>query len=43
MRIPNCEFHLLDGNHFELHLASEAVCLQSIALQLAFLRRHVSK
>jgi pimeloyl-ACP methyl ester carboxylesterase len=43
MRIPTCEFHLLDANHFELHLASEAVCRQSIGLQLAFLRKHVPK
>ncbi|MYN44756.1 alpha/beta fold hydrolase [Pseudoduganella sp. FT93W] len=40
-RIPFCEFHLLDGNHFELHLTSEQVCQQSIALQLAFLRKHI--
>lgn len=40
MRIPQCEFHLLDGNHFELHLENEAVCLQNIALQLGFLNRH---
>jgi len=42
MRIPNCEFHLVDGNHFELHLASEAVCQQSIALQLAFLKKQMA-
>jgi len=42
MRIPDCEFHLLDGNHFELHLASEPVCRQSIALQLAFLERRIA-
>ncbi|NHQ91930.1 alpha/beta hydrolase [Janthinobacterium lividum] len=41
-RIPNCEFHLLDGNHFELHQASEAVCQHSIALQLAFLKRQIA-
>ncbi|KVH54885.1 alpha/beta hydrolase [Burkholderia sp. MSMB1072] len=41
MRIPRCEFHLLDGNHFELHLEDEAVCVQSIALQLGFLDRYV--
>lgn len=40
-RIPDCEFHLVDGNHFELHLEGEAVCLQNIALQLAFLRKHL--
>ncbi|WP_321930439.1 alpha/beta hydrolase [Paraburkholderia guartelaensis] len=39
-RIPQCEFHLLDGNHFELHLEDEAVCLQNIALQLGFLSRY---
>ncbi|MGU7770814.1 alpha/beta hydrolase [Burkholderia sp. MR1-5-21] len=41
MRIPRGEFHLLEGNHFELHLEDEAVCLQNIALQIAFLNRHV--
>ncbi|MTK63339.1 MAG: alpha/beta fold hydrolase [Methanobacterium sp.] len=41
-RIPNCEFHLLDGNHFELHLESEAICQKSIALQLAFLKREIA-
>ncbi|PVY26795.1 hypothetical protein C7413_12169 [Paraburkholderia silvatlantica] len=40
-RIPDCEFHLVDGNHFELHLEGEAVCLQNIVLQLAFLRKHL--
>ncbi len=40
-RIPDCEFHLMDGNHFELHLENEAVCLQNIALQLAFLKKHL--
>ncbi|WP_431824510.1 alpha/beta hydrolase [Burkholderia sp. F1] len=40
-RIPDCEFHLVDGNHFELHLEEEAVCLQNIALQLAFLKKHL--
>ncbi|MFM0176872.1 alpha/beta hydrolase [Paraburkholderia aspalathi] len=38
-RIPGCEFHLIDGNHFELHLEDEAVCLKNIALQLAFLKK----
>lgn len=41
MRIPQCEFHLLDSNHFEIHLENEAVFMQSIALQLGFLGRHV--
>jgi pimeloyl-ACP methyl ester carboxylesterase len=41
-RIPNCEFYLVDGNHFELHLASEAVCQKSIALQLTFLKRQLT-
>lgn len=40
-RIPNCEFHLLDGNHFELHLPCEDVCQHSIAVQRAFLKRHI--
>ena len=42
MKIPNCEFHLLDGNHFELHLASEAICKKSINLQLAFLKKQIA-
>lgn len=41
VRIPRCEFHLLEGNHFELHLEEEVVCMQSIELQLGFLDRHV--
>jgi pimeloyl-ACP methyl ester carboxylesterase len=40
-RIPDCEFHLLDGDHFQLHLEDEAVCQQNITLQLAFLKKHV--
>ena len=43
MRIPDCEFHLLDGNHFELHLGGEAAGAQNIALQLAFLKKHLSR
>jgi len=41
MRIPDCEFHLVDGNHFQLHLEDEVVCQQNIALQIAFLKKHV--
>lgn len=41
MHIPDCEFHLMDGNHFQLHLEDEAVCQQNIDLQLAFLNKHV--
>jgi pimeloyl-ACP methyl ester carboxylesterase len=40
-RIPNCEFHLVEGNHFELHLPDEPAFASSIAVQLAFLDRHV--
>ncbi|MCG5078900.1 alpha/beta hydrolase [Paraburkholderia tagetis] len=39
--IPDCEFHLIDGNHFELHLEDEGVCLQNIAIQIAFLNKHL--
>ncbi|MEM5432146.1 alpha/beta hydrolase [Cupriavidus oxalaticus] len=41
MRIPDCEFHLVDGSHFDLHLEDEPACLENIALQLAFLRKHL--
>lgn len=40
-RMADCEFHLVDGNHFELHLAGEPAFARNLAIQLAFLRRHV--
>ncbi|WP_321931247.1 alpha/beta hydrolase [Paraburkholderia guartelaensis] len=40
-RMRDCEFHLVDGNHFELHLPGEPAFATSLAIQLAFLRRHV--
>jgi pimeloyl-ACP methyl ester carboxylesterase len=43
MRIPDCEFHLLDGNHFELHMGEEAAGARNIALQLAFLNKHCGR
>ena len=39
--IPNGEFHLVEGNHFELHLHDERAFASSIAAQLAFLNRHI--
>ena len=41
LRIPGAEFHMLDGNHFDLHHADESVGLQNVELQIAFLNRHV--
>ncbi|CAG9168903.1 Quorum-quenching protein AidA [Cupriavidus laharis] len=43
MRIPDCEFHLVDGSHFGLHLEDEPACLENIALQLAFLNKQVAR
>jgi pimeloyl-ACP methyl ester carboxylesterase len=40
-RMPNCEFHLIEGNHFELHLQDEPAFVENIALQLAFLGREI--
>ncbi|HBD31968.1 MAG TPA: alpha/beta hydrolase, partial [Cupriavidus sp.] len=40
-RIPYCEFHLVECNHFELHLHDEPAFASSIAAQVAFLNRHV--
>jgi pimeloyl-ACP methyl ester carboxylesterase len=38
-RITNCEFHLTDGNHFQMHLADEPAFAANLAIQLAFLKR----
>ncbi len=39
-RMQHCAFHVVDGNHFDLHLHDEPACAANIALQLDFLRRH---
>ena len=40
-RMKNCTFHLVEGNHFQLHLPDEEAFATSLAIQLDFLRRHL--
>ncbi|RKP47187.1 alpha/beta fold hydrolase [Pararobbsia silviterrae] len=40
-RMRNGEFHLVDGNHFQMHLHDEHAFATNIAIQIDFLRRHL--